>query len=606
MNTVRRRRLVAGFFTATFVLFSATCACAPAQESAAKVHALFEEEWQWTLREYPEFATGVGDNRYNDKLTDLSPQAMDRRKAHERERQTRLREFDRGRLTGQDLVSYDLALADAVQDVAMQRFPAGKIPLGGEFLAYYEWMPLSPMGGVHVDVPALPRLAPFRNEKDYDDYLARLAGVPTQIDQVIGLMKAGIKSGWMPPALPIAKVLPQIEQQCVSDAKLSPLYKPFEDFPRGIDAAVRSRQTTRGRELILGAVIPAMKGLHKFMSETYLPACRHDIAASELPGGAEYYRAQIRWLTTTELSAQEIHEIGQREVARIHGEIDNVIKKTGFSGSFQDFLALLRTDQRFARLPTNDVLPAFRDIAKRVDPELPKLFLELPRTPYGIREIPAYRGETAAYYTPGAADGSRAGYFNASTLAVSTDPRHEMEALFLHEAVPGHHLQVARAQELNGLPEFRRNAFYNAYIEGWALYAEGLGEDLGLYKDAYSKFGRLNGEIHRACRLVVDTGMHGLGWSRDRAIEYMKANTGLSDTFIVAEVDRYIVWPGQALGYKLGELKIKELRAKASKALGSKFDIRKFHNAVIDDGALPLDLLERRIEAWIKTQASGG
>ena len=240
--------------------------------------------------------------------------------------------------------------------------------------------------------------------------------------------------------------------------------------------------------------------------------------------------------------------------------MDDVIKQAGFSGSFPEFLKFLRTDPRFARVPTADVLPGFRDIAKRVDPELPKLFAELPRTPYGIREIPAYRGETAAYYSPGASDGSRAGYFNANTLAVSTKPRHEMEALFLHEAVPGHHLQVARAQELNGLPEFRRNGLYNAYVEGWALYAESLGEDLGLYKDPYSKFGRLNGEIHRACRLVVDTGMHALGWTRDQAIAYMKANTGLSDTFIVAEIDRYIVWPGQALGYKLGELKIKELR----------------------------------------------
>ena len=352
----------------------------------------------------------------------------------------------------------------------------------------------------------------------------------------------------------------------------------------------------------MAKVIPALKELHKFISETYLPACRQEIAASGLPGGTAFYQAQIRWLTTTELSAQEIHEIGIREVARIRGEMDEVIKQAGFAGSFPEFLTFLRADPRFARVPTADVLPGFRDIAKRVDPELPKLFAELPRTPYGIREIPAYRGETAAYYSPGASDGTRAGYFNANTLAVSTKPKHEMEALFLHEAVPGHHLQVARVQELSGLPEFRRNGLYNAYVEGWALYAESLGEDLGLYKDPYSKFGRLNGEIHRACRLVVDTGMHALGWSRERAIEYMQANTGLSDTFIVAEVDRYIVWPGQALGYKLGELKIKELRAKASKTLGAKFNIRKFHNALIDDGPLPLDLLERRIDGWIGTQ----
>ena len=253
-------------------------------------------------------------------------------------------------------------------------------------------------------------------------------------------------------------------------------------------------------------------------------------------------------------------------------------------------------------MESDQVLPAFRDIAKRVDPELPKLFAELPRTPYGIREIPAYQGETAEHYTRGASDGSRAGYFNANVLKGATRRKYEMEALLLHEAVPGHHLQVARAQELKALPEFRRTGRYSAYTEGWGLYAEGLGEELGLYKDPYSKFGRLNGEIHRACRLVVDTGMHAMGWSRDQAINYVKENSGLSESFIEAEIDRYIVWPAQALAYKIGELKIKELRSRAENALGPKFDIRKFHNALIDDGPLPLDVLEQRIEQWIKAQ----
>jgi uncharacterized protein (DUF885 family) len=605
MTTAAVRAMFGTLFSASLVPLLAESArgdTPAANADAAKLHTLFDQEWQWTLREYPEFATGVGDNRYNDKLTDLSSPAMDRRKAHERDYLRQLREIDRGRLTGQDVVSYDLSLAGAQQDVALHRYPAGKIPSGGEFLPYYEWTPLSQMAGVHLDIPALPRLVPLRNTKDYDDFLARLRAVPTLVDQVIVLMKRGIAGGWMPPAVPIRKVLPQIEQQWVSDVTLSPLYKPFESFPETIPAVDRSRLTALAREAIVNAVIPALKELHKFISTTYLPACRHEIAASSLPGGAEYYQAQIRWLTTTELSAREIHEIGEREVARIRAAMGEVIKQAGFAGTFAEFVNLLRTDPRYARVPTNDVLPGFRDIAKRVDPELPKLSAELPRTPYGIREIPDYRGETAAFYTPGAADGTRAGYFNANTFGVSTKPRHEMEALFLHEGVPGHHLQVARAQELKDLPDFRRNGLYNAYVEGWALYAESLGEELGLYKDPYSKFGRLNGEIHRACRLVVDTGMHALEWTRDRAIAYMKANTSLSETFIVAEIDRYIVWPGQALGYKLGELKIKAVRARASKALGPKFDIRKFHNALIDDGPLPLDLLERRIDAWIETQ----
>jgi uncharacterized protein (DUF885 family) len=274
-------------------------------------------------------ATGVGDNRYNDRLTDLSAPVMEARKAHERDLLRRLREIDRGHLTGQDVVSYDLALAGAEQDVAMQRFPAGKIQLGGEWLPYYEWMPLSPMGGVHVDIPALPRLAPLRNTKDYDDFLARLAVVPMQLDQVIGLMKRAMAAGWMPPAVPMRKVLRQIEQQCVIDVTQSPLYKPFEDFPEGIAAPDRSRLSAGSRKAISEAVIPALKDLHKFVSETYLPACRQDIAASGLPGGPEYYRAQIRRLTTTDLSPQQIHEIGEREVARIRGAMEDVITVDG-------------------------------------------------------------------------------------------------------------------------------------------------------------------------------------------------------------------------------------------------------------------------------------
>ena len=309
-----------------------------------------------------------------------------------------------------------------------------------------------------------------------------------------------------------------------------------------------------------GSIVPALKRLHQFITDTYLPACRQDISAANFPDGANYYQAQIRLYTTTDLSARAIHEIGINEVKRIRSEMDSVIRETGFTGSFPEFLNLLRTDPRFGRMEPDQVLPGFRDIAKRFDPELPKLFAELPRTPYGIREIPAYQGETAEHYTRGAADGSRAGYFNANVLKGATLCKYEMEALLLHEAVPGHHLQIARAQELKELPDFRRTAFYSAFSEGWGLYAESLGKELGLYKDPYLRFGRLSFEIHRACRLVVDTGIHAMGWSREQAINYLKENSGLSESFIEAEIDRYIVWPGQALAYKIGELKIKELR----------------------------------------------
>ncbi len=587
-----------------FLLTIATSATAGASstiQEATKLHALFEEEWQWTLREFPDVATSVGDPRYNDKLTDLSASAMDRRKAHERDVLKRIIEIDRAGLSGQDVLSYDLFRRSAEQGVSLQRFPAGLVSFGG-FTMPYEWMPVCQMDGAHIDIPALPRLAPLRTTKDYDDFLSGLAAYPRQVDQVIELMRCGMASGSVLPAVPMCKVLPQIEKQWAEDLTKGPLYKLFENFPDEIAEADRSRLEARARELIAGSIIPALKRLHQFIAQTYLPACRQDILASGLPGGSAFYESQIRSMTGTDLSPREIHELGRREVARIRKAMNEVIRQTGFSGSLSDFLKFLRTDPRFARMPSEKVLPSFRDIAKRVDPELTKLFAELPRLPYGIREVSALRGEATAQYVPGASDGSRAGYFNANTLEGTTVPRHEMEALLLHEAAPGHYLQSARAEELKGLPEFRRNAFDNAYVEGWGLYAESLGEELGLYKDPYSKFGRLQAEIFRACRLVIDTGIHSMTWTRQEAIDYMRENSGSLKGLIEMEVDRYIVWPGQALGYKIGELKMKELRVRASKTLGTKFDIRRLHNALLDDGPLPLDLLEKRIEEWIKLQ----
>ena len=562
---------------------------AATEDEAGKLHALFAEEWQWTLRNNPEFATSIGDPRYDDRLRDLAPAAIEASKAHKRELLGRIQRVDRARLKGQDVLSYDLFLREAEQGVALQRFPS-------------ELMPISQMNGVQLSIPQLPRVAPLRSVKNYDDFLARLEAYPRQVDQIIELMKAGIAAGWVRPAVPLRKVLPQIAKQLEQDVKQGPLYQPFASFPAAIAPADRARLEARGIEAIRGVIVPALGRLHRFMAETYLPACREDIAATRLPDGEAYYRAQIRLYTTTDLSAQEVHEIGLKEVGRIRAEMDGIIRSTGFSGSFAEFLAMLRTDPRFARMESDRVLPGFRDIAKRVDPELPKLFAELPRAPYGIREIPAYQGETAEHYTPGAADGSRAGYFNANVLPGATRRPYEMEALLLHEAVPGHHLQIARAQELKDLPEFRRTGGYSAFSEGWGLYAEGLGAELGLYKDPYSRFGRLSFEIHRACRLVVDTGMHALGWSRERAVTYLTENSGLSESFVEAEIDRYIAWPGQALAYKIGELRIKELRARAEGALGPRFDVRKFHNALIDDGPVPLDVLGRRIEEWIRTQ----
>ena len=560
-------------------------------DARKKLHAIFAEDWQWFLEQYPEAATLLGDNRYNDRLTDLSPEAIERRKAHEREMLDRVQKIDRAALTGQDLISYDLFLKDKKLNVEGQRWPT-------------EFMPINQMEGVQLTFPQLAASTPFRRAKDYESYLARLAAFPRQLDQVIWLMRRGIETGWVQPAVPMRTVPAQIEGQIVADPAKSPLYKPFEEMAKEVSEADRARFTEAARRQIADKIMPALKKLHAFVKETYLPAARKEIAAARLPDGEAYYHYSARRQTTTELTPKEIHEIGKREVARIRKEMEAIIQKVGFKGTFQEFLTFLRTDPRFYYTKPEELVTAYRDIAKRLDLQLPKLFAELPRTPYGVREIPDYEApaQTTAYYQAGAADGSRAGVYWVNTYKLETRPKYEMEALSIHEAVPGHHLQISRAQELKDLPDFRRNAGYTAYVEGWALYTESLGADMGFYTDPYSKFGQLTYEMWRAVRLVVDTGMHSFGMTRQQAIDLMKDNTAKTENDIVVEIDRYIVWPGQALAYKLGELKIKELRARAERELGAGFDLRRFHNAVLDDGPLPLDVLEKRIVEWIASE----
>jgi uncharacterized protein (DUF885 family) len=560
-------------------------------DAAKKLRALFDEDWQWQLENYPEAATLLGDNRYNDRLTDLSFEAIEQRKAHGRQMLERIQKIDRAELTGQDLISYDLFLFDKEMIVQGQRFPT-------------ELMPISQMDGIHISFPQLVALAPFRNVKDYENYLARLAAYPKQIEQVIALMKRGIEIGWTQAAIPLRSVPSQIEEQMSDDPTRSPLYKPFTAFPQNVSGADRARLSTEARKRLLESVLPSLKKLDEFIKQIYLPVARKQIGAWSLPDGAAFYQYLVRRHTTTNMTAEQIHEIGKNEVARIHAEMESIIKQVGFKGSFRDFLNYLRTDPRFYYNKAEDLVAGYALIAKRADGELPKLFAELPRNPYGIRVIPDYEApaQTTAYYQPGAADGSRAGFFMVNTYKLDTRPKYEMEALTLHEAVPGHHLQISRAQEMKALPDFRRNASYTAYVEGWALYAESLGSNMGFYADPYSKFGQLTYQMWRACRLVVDTGMHALKWSRQQAIDFMKENTAKTENDIIVEVDRYIVWPAQALAYKIGELKIKQLRAQAEKELGGQFDLRNFHNAVLDDGPLPLDLLEKRITQWVSEQ----
>ena len=557
------------------------------------LHDLFKEDWEHGLREYPESATHLGDHRFDDRLTDLSPEAIARRKAHQREMLARIQQIDRAQLQGQDAISYDLFLYDKQRNVESQQFPL-------------EWIPMTQMDGPQIGFGQLVASMPFASAQDFENYIKRLEALPKYMDQVTALMRQGMQAGWVPPAVPMRSVPAQIAGQIADDPANSPFHKPFEKFPHGIATEDRDRLRRRGEAAIRDHVTPCLRRFLAFVTDTYLPACRQDIGATSLKDGAAYYQYQIRQLTTTELAPQQIHQVGVNEVARIRAQMEDLITKLKFKGSFQEFLTFLRTDPQFYYDNANDLMAGYALIAKRMDGELPKLFAELPRTPYGVREIPAYEApaQTTAYYMPSAADGSRAGYYYINTYRLETRPRYEMEALSLHEAVPGHHLQIARAQELKDLPDFRRNASYTAYVEGWALYAESLGADIDFYSDAYSTFGKLTYEMWRACRLVVDTGMHALGWTRQQAIDYMLENTAKTENDVTVEIDRYIVWPAQALAYKLGEIKIQELRARAQAQLGRKFDIRTFHNAILDNGAMPLTILERQMEAWIDSQAS--
>jgi uncharacterized protein (DUF885 family) len=558
--------------------------------SGTDFDALQKRYWEWLLREYPELSTWTGDDRYNDRFTDLSFEAIERRNGDERRMLDEVGSIEPSRLSGQDVLSHALLLWDLSLAVEAQQFP----PV----------MFLTQISGPQLSFPQLVSVSPFRTKADYDNYLERLDRFPLYLEQVIALLRRGIETGWVQPSGPLASVPDQISGQLDPDIELSPLYTPLKRIPESVAPGEAERFRSRARTLLGDAIFPAMARFRDFIIGTYLPAGGREIGASALPDGDAYYPHCIREHITMDLDPGTIHQTGIEEVKRIRSRMESVMEETGFEGPLHEFAEFLRTDPKFYFSRPEDLVTAYRDIAKRADAELPLLFAELPRTPYGVRTFPDYEapGQTTAMYYPGASDGSRAGYFMVNTYRLDMRPKYEMEALTLHEAVPGHHLQIARAQELHHLPDFRRNASYNAYIEGWALYAEGLGKSMGFYTDPYALFGQLTYEMWRACRLVVDTGLHSFGWTRQQAIEYMRENTAKTEQDIAVEVDRYIVLPGQALSYKIGELKIKELRAKAERELGEAFDVRRFHNAILDNGPLPLTLLAEQIGEWIRTE----
>ena len=561
--------------------------------------AQLDDDWTYWMTQYPDAATQLGYPGQNARWPDYSPAAIEARAAYLKKSAERLGAIDRAQLDGRDQLNYDL-YRDLV-DTAVEglRFHYDALPLRfvnpGSLV-----MPINQMGGVQQDVPRVIASMPAATRQDYENLVARLQGIGALVDQTIALMERGIAAGLTPPAIVMRTVPGQIQAQVVTDPLASPLLEAFTRWPASVQEGDRAHLTKQATEAYQQVVRPAFEKLRNFVATRYLPACREAIAAAALPDGPALYAYNVRWHTTTRMSPKEIHDIGLSEVKRLRGEMDKVIASSGFVGSYEEFVHFLRTDSRFYFPDAASLVTAYRDIAKRADPELAPLFGRLPQSPYGVRVVPeaVAPAQTTAYYEPGAFNIGRPGYMFANTYKLEARPKWEMEALTLHEAVPGHHLQISLAQELDGLPEFRKNSSYTAFVEGWALYAESLGEEMGFYKDPYSKFGQLTYEMWRAVRLVVDTGLHSMGWTRQQAIDFFTANAAKTEQDIIVEVDRYIAWPGQAVGYKIGQMKIRDLRAASAKKLGDRFQLRGFHDLVLGEGAVPLDVLERRVNAW--------
>ena len=558
------------------------------QTPAERLAQLFADDWEFRLRESPTFATSMGDTRFNHLLDPVGLADVQRQVGENRRFLERLRAIPRDSLSPQDRINYDIyerGRRDAVAEVEL-----------GLHL-----IPITNREGFHTWFPQLPDDVPLATVADYESYTARLRAFRGWVGQFMELMNEGVRTGMVLPSASVQGIAATLEPHIVADATQSLLYKPFTAFPAGVPQAERERLAAAGREAIETSVVPGYRDFRDFIRDVYVPAARGGIAASDLPNGRAIYAHLVRGFTTLELTPDQVHETGLREVARIRAAMDTVIRQTGFTGTFPEFIQFLRTDPRFYVATPDELLQRTSLVLKRMDGELPRLFGRLPRMPYGIKTIPDFIAPqtTTAYYSRPSGDGLRSGTYWVNTYDLRSRPTYEIEALSFHEAVPGHHLQIALSQEMEGMPQFRRFGAFTAFVEGWGLYAERLGYEVGFYTDPYSRFGQLTYDMWRACRLVVDTGMHWKGWTRQQAIDFMAQNSALTLLNITNEVDRYIAWPGQALAYKTGQMKISELRAEAERALGSRFDVRRFHDVVLGSGAVPLTVLEGNVRAWI-------
>ena len=572
---------------ATVLLAASSAACADASTDFA---ALLAEHWEWQLASSPMMASMIGDRRYNDQWQDRSLDAIERRHEQTREFLRRVYAVDRDALSAADQLNHELFRRQLQDDVDLHQFR-------GYLLPFFH------RGGVQnlENVTNQLRLATSR---DFEDWLKRVANINVVIEQAIDLAEAGRKANITAPRVLMQRIPPQLEMQLVQDPEDSPFYRAFTNMPDSIPAEDQQRLRAAALQTIEKKVLPAYKKLDRYFNGKYLPASRESTAQSALPNGDTWYEHLARSFTTTRMTPDEIHRLGLEEVKRIRGEMQAIIDEVGFEGNFQEFLVFLRTDTQFYFDDPDDLYEAYLATCKRIDPELIKLFGVLPRMPYGVKPIPdsIAPDTTTAYYSRPAADGSRAGIYWVNLYRPEVRPKYEIEVLSAHEAIPGHHLQIALQQELGDMPMFRRFLGFTAFVEGWGLYSERLGYDLGLYKDPYSRFGQLTYDMWRAVRLVVDTGMHHKGWTRQQAIDFFKDNAAKAEHDIVNEIDRYIAKPGQALAYKIGQLKILTLRERAELHLGDNFDVRAFHDELLGGGALPLDILEQRMDVWLTAQ----
>ena len=584
----------------------AACASQSSNRSSDKFHTQLDEDWTYWMTEYPETATAFGFPGQNMKWTDYSQSAIDKRAEYLKKSLQRLGGIDPAPLSADDRINYDL-YRDLIDTAARGLdFHNDAMPVKG-VIPRNLLMPINQLEGIQQDIPRTFAMMPAVTREDYENIVLRLERMGPLVDQTIALMEQGLAAGVTPPKITFRDVPEQVNTQLVTDPMTSPMLAAFTKFPASVPETDRSRLKDRASAAYKQVVVPSFTKLRDFLKLRYLPACRETIDVAALPNGASMYAYNVKWHTTTAKTPQEIHEIGLAEVKRIRAEMDKVTLASGFKGSYEDFKKFLRTGSQFYFKDAESLLTAYRDITKRADPELAHLFGRLPQTPYGVKPVPdaIAPSQTTAYYDPGSFVAGRPGYMFANTYRLDMRPKWEMEALSMHEAVPGHHIQVMIADELQSLPEFRKHSSYTAFVEGWALYSESLGEEMGFYHDPYSKFGQLTYEMWRAVRLVVDTGLHSMGWTRDRAIDFFRTNAAKTDQDIIVEVDRYIVWPGQALGYKMGQLKIRELRTNAEREIGERFNIRQFHDVVLGQGAVPLDVLEQQAKAWMANVRGG-